>query len=311
MDLNLRFFAKSCIFTLSFAALVSGLTGCASVEELRAQREAYNPNESFAKNIGNQLGLSLVKDIDISAGSQDMNASIPESASLGFVKDTTMNVLVNKTPWLPSSSFSERNFGALFVLGLSSAFSRVAAKDDHNWILYYLPDNGRMTAEQAAEAQAEELNLAITKFLNDRKDDFKIIEIEKVQKFDGAKMYGFLARFSSKFCAEKIYGEDRPCILFFNVRYREKDLHQTKVPHWIDPSEPSAWKNQNVGITFFKENPMKSVKSPNEYLFYQAFSPYLPNNVFLYAAFNSTSDGNNPPMIFDNKKVYFFVKPKK
>jgi hypothetical protein len=202
-------------------------------------------------------------------------------------------------------------FGAFFLIDTGNMLKRHFARDNRNWILYYLPDNGRMTAEQAAEAQASQLYEAVKKFLEDKKAEFQVIKLENVQKLEAYKTYAFQAKFTGKFCSEKIYGEDRPCILYMGIPYKDDKLFQINVPNWIERSEPPAWKNSSISVAFYKENPTERVPSHNEPVFYEALSPYLPNNVFLYAAFHTKKNASNPPVVFDNKNSYFFIKPKK
>jgi hypothetical protein len=293
---------KLCISAISLSAL--GLTGCASVQEKHKSQQSYVDYRSFAKNIALQLNLEYVSDIKLPA-----DTLVPDSATHQFAKDTTINALINKNPL--TRSLPNNSFNAFLLIDTGNWLKRRFARDNHNWILYYLPDNGRMTAEQAAEAQANQLNQAIARFLKDKKDEFETIEVEKVQKLEGLKTYAFQAKFKGKFCSEKIYGEDRPCVLYFGIPYKEENLFQINVPNWIEPSEPPAWKNNSISVSFFKLNPVKQVSSHNEHFFYEALSPYLPDNVFFYVPAHTKSDANNPPLVLDNKKVHFFVKPQK
>jgi hypothetical protein len=285
------------------AALLAAFTGCTPLEELRQNAQAYNAEDSFAKNITHQLSLRL-KDQELP---KDAPRDLPPSATDRFLKDTAVNVSLHAA----AGTFA--GFGPLFFFSAGEWLFSRPEPETRNWILFYLPDNGTpMTEKDAAEAQIAELKKSFDRFFEAKKAEYTEVEYSgslKVPLFDRL-LFGYL--FANKMCREQIVKSDGRVFISVVVPYTDNNLYRINVPDWINPAKPAAWKNTAMEIEFrYPKGTLHRNKSPNEYLFFQEFAPFLPDNAFIYAAPHKNDDGQNPPMVFDNKKVHFFVKPPK
>lgn len=289
----MRFLAK----ILLAVFVIIQFSGCGVMDGVREDLRVYNVNHSYAKNVANLMWLDT-KDFNLPPGISTFDVSNDE----------------NKAQIDLSPFFKNHQSSSPFFRGLNNYFLALDVADmlfggekseDRNHMLIFLPGDAGKEDIEVSEAAFKQITESIGRFIEAKKDEYPDSEIIPVEKV--LMSHQLHVKFKGRLCAESLQPGAENCGITLMGLY--PFIYRTKIPRWLDRSEPDVWHYYSITIDFFKDRPFRNFKSRNEYMFLVELARFMPDNTFIYAAPRKERDGATPPMVIDNRKIHFFIRP--
>jgi hypothetical protein len=289
----MRFLAK----ILLAVFVIIQVSGCGLMDEVREDKRVYNVNHSYAKNIATLMWL------------EPRDFTLPPGVTAFDVTNDENKAQIDLSPF-----FRNHQSSSPFFRGLNNYFLALDVADmlfggeksearDH--MLIFLPGDAGMEDSEVSEAAFKQLAESIGRFFEAKKDEYPGAEITPVEKT--LMFHELRVDFKGRLCSESLQPGAETCGISILGSY--PFIYRTKLPRWLDRAEPDIWHYYSITIRFYKDKSYKQFKSRNEYMFLVELARFMPDNTFIYAAPRKDQDGATPPMIIDNKKIHFFIRP--
>lgn len=298
---------------LAAVAATSMMVGCAT-QVFNPAEVKYDPNASFAKNLGDHFGYLRIKD-----------QKVPEGVDYydGMMMSLVGNEVVFHAPQgLGVSHLSAIGLSALFTIG-ASLDTKYEAWDS---VMGYIPVSKAKDHLEAARVLRDDVRKAIVATIKEVYPKGKVIfenyyiDSSKYALIDiDSEIVGIRLIQEDIGCSTIDKGKDYACEFIVTVPVTKAYTTPQRIPSFLSKKQEMAWymtpyegylenRIQSIKVSFGKETQLG--KENVKYKLYPLISKKLPAHLYIYASSSQNADKKTlPPMIFDHGKLHMFIKP--